>query len=185
MKAHAVSSGRVAALVITSILSTGYIVVTCHELYAWYKSPMSQRERHTLRQEQKGNGPGEQRQPSTNSDGSNLPEETIALQTVSTVNHHGRVPPVTPGSNLVAGPSNSRPEPGTRQRRRDTETHGQKANRPRKKQWSGGWDPMLLGIAAFQIIVFTYFVLSSELLLLWNPSDGSNRSWGFGQVSNV
>ena len=192
VRAHAVGSGRVAALVITSILTTGYTVVTCHELYAWYKSRKSQRERHSLKQEQ-GEGRGEQRRPSINSDGSRRPEETAGLPTVSTVNHSGQVPPVippvtassltVPGSNLE--PSDLHPDSAARQRRRDTGTRGQKTNRPRKKQWSGGWDPMLLGIAAFQIIVFTYFVLSSELLLHWNNDNGNNGSWGFGQASNV
>ena len=192
MRAHAVSRGRVAALVITSILTTGYIAVTCHELYAWYKSPKSQRERHSLKQE-RGDGRGEQRQPSINSSSSKLPEEITKLPTVSTINHNGQVPPdippitasslIVPGSDLNS--SNSLPGSSPRQRRRDTGTREQKANRPRKKQWSGGWDPMLLGIAAFQIIVFTYFVLSSELLLHWNNSSRNDGSWEFGQVSNV
>jgi len=41
---------------------------------------------------------------------------------------------------------------------------------------------MLLGIAAFQIVVFTYFVVSSELLLLWNPNQNDGEVWGFGQI---
>lgn len=178
VKAHAVGSGRIAALVITSILTTGYIVVTCHELYAWYKSPKSQRERE--QGNGNGHGRGQERRPSINSDNSRIPEEKATSPTMPSS-------PVTassltvPGSNPVADPSGS----GTRHRRRDTGTRGQRANRPRKKQWSGGWDPMLLGIAAFQIIVFTYFVLSSELLLRWNGGDGSNGGWQFGQVSDT
>lgn len=41
---------------------------------------------------------------------------------------------------------------------------------------------MLLGIAAFQFVVFTYFVVSTELLLLWNPYQIDGNKWGFGQI---
>lgn len=43
---------------------------------------------------------------------------------------------------------------------------------------------MLLGIAAFQAVVFTYFVVSSELLLRWNPHQAGGDVWGFGQVGS-
>jgi hypothetical protein len=41
---------------------------------------------------------------------------------------------------------------------------------------------MLLGIAVVQVVIFTYFVVSSELLLLWNPHQGGGEYWGFGQI---
>lgn len=42
---------------------------------------------------------------------------------------------------------------------------------------------MLLGLTIFQIIVFTYFIICTELLLKRNPiSDNVDQQWGFGQV---
>jgi len=41
---------------------------------------------------------------------------------------------------------------------------------------------MLLGIAVFQFVVFAYFVVSTELLLQWNPYRIDGNKWGFGQV---
>jgi len=41
---------------------------------------------------------------------------------------------------------------------------------------------MLLGIAVFQFVVFAYFVVSTELLLQWNPYQIDGNKWGFGQV---
>lgn len=47
------------------------------------------------------------------------------------------------------------------------------------------FDPMLLGIATFQILIFAYFIVSSEVLILRNPStDKSAGDWGFGQVTS-
>lgn len=44
-------------------------------------------------------------------------------------------------------------------------------------------DPMLLGIFIFQLLVFAYFVVSTELLLKHNPQvDSSDREWSFGQA---
>jgi hypothetical protein len=42
---------------------------------------------------------------------------------------------------------------------------------------------MFLSITLFQVVVFIYFVVSTELLLLRNPgSDNTSNQWGFGQV---
>jgi len=41
---------------------------------------------------------------------------------------------------------------------------------------------MFLGIAAAQIIIFAYFVVSTEMLLLWNPYQSNGPTWGFGQI---
>jgi hypothetical protein len=58
--------------------------------------------------------------------------------------------------------------------------------RPKRRRWFADFDPMLLGIATFQAVLFTYFIVSGELLLQRNPSpDGDSiRNWGFGQVCN-
>ena len=42
---------------------------------------------------------------------------------------------------------------------------------------------MLVGVVICQAMVFTYFIVSSELLLKNNPSlDHSAVEWGFGQI---
>jgi hypothetical protein len=42
---------------------------------------------------------------------------------------------------------------------------------------------MLVGIIICQAMVFTYFIVSTELLLKRNPSNNhSEAEWGFGQI---
>jgi len=42
---------------------------------------------------------------------------------------------------------------------------------------------MLLGIGTCQVAIFTYFIVSTELLLIRNPGpDNSAGEWGFGQI---
>ena len=55
--------------------------------------------------------------------------------------------------------------------------------RPKRRRWSFDLDPMLVGVVICQAMVFTYFIVSSELLLKNNPSlDHSAVEWGFGQI---
>jgi hypothetical protein len=57
--------------------------------------------------------------------------------------------------------------------------------RPKRRRWSSDLDPMLVGIIirVCQGMVFTYLVVSSELLLKNNPSlDNSAAQWSLGQI---
>jgi len=46
----------------------------------------------------------------------------------------------------------------------------------------GDFDPTLIGIIHFEVFVFLYFIVSNEVYLARNPSDGFDKLWGFGQV---
>lgn len=55
--------------------------------------------------------------------------------------------------------------------------------RPRRRRWSYDVDPMLIGIMICQIMVFTYFIVSSELLLAYNGgATAPSQQMGFGQI---
>ncbi|KAF9056092.1 hypothetical protein BJ165DRAFT_475372 [Panaeolus papilionaceus] len=55
--------------------------------------------------------------------------------------------------------------------------------RPRRRHWTGELDPMLVGIVIWQILMFTYFIVSSELFLKRNPTTSNGATqWGFGQI---
>ncbi|KAJ7492476.1 hypothetical protein FB451DRAFT_1218434 [Mycena latifolia] len=55
--------------------------------------------------------------------------------------------------------------------------------RPRRRRWSYEVDPMLIGIMICQVMVFTYFIVSSELLLSYNGgASASAQQMGFGQI---
>ncbi|CAK5280582.1 unnamed protein product [Mycena citricolor] len=55
--------------------------------------------------------------------------------------------------------------------------------RPRRTQWSREVDPMFIGVVICQVLVFTYFIVSSELLLTNNyGAQDAAQQMGFGQV---
>ncbi|KAJ7706026.1 hypothetical protein B0H17DRAFT_607251 [Mycena rosella] len=55
--------------------------------------------------------------------------------------------------------------------------------RPRRRRWSYEVDPMLIGVILCQVIVFTYFLVSNELLLTYNDgASASAQQMGFGQI---
>jgi hypothetical protein len=59
-----------------------------------------------------------------------------------------------------------------------------KSHRTRHQKWFQNMDPMFVGLMICQAVVFTYFIVSSELLIWRNSSaDNSTKQWGFGQVS--
>ncbi|CAK5280581.1 unnamed protein product [Mycena citricolor] len=54
--------------------------------------------------------------------------------------------------------------------------------RPRRTQWSREVDPMFIGVVICQVLVFTYFIVSSELLLTNNyGAQDAAQQMGFGQ----
>lgn len=62
----------------------------------------------------------------------------------------------------------------------------EKERRPKPRRLFRDVDPMFLGIAIVQIIIFVYFIVSTELLLKHNPAiNNSAADWGFGQVCGV
>ena len=68
-------------------------------------------------------------------------------------------------------------------------THGgahsskSKPHRTKRQKWFQNMDPMFVGLMICQAVVFTYFIVSSELLIWRNSSaDNSTKQWGFGQV---
>ncbi|KAF9015654.1 hypothetical protein BDQ17DRAFT_59245 [Cyathus striatus] len=64
-----------------------------------------------------------------------------------------------------------------------THTGGNQKTRGKSQRWSSDLDPMFVGIVICQVLIFTYFIVSSELFLRNNPSPNSNDGqWGFGQI---
>lgn len=181
VKVKALGRGRIVALVLTSLLTVGYMAVTYHELISYYRS------RKQAKKDKEVNLPLHHRKTSSaRSVRSTEDIDDFPSPIHPTLNTNTLSPPAVPFSrsmSLVAPSSintESSSQPAAAEsRRRHTKN---KDHRPRRRQWSGNWDPMLLGIAAVQIVVFTYFVVSSELLLLWNPHQSGGDSWGFGQV---
>jgi hypothetical protein len=181
VKVKALGRGRIVALVLTSLLTVGYMAVTYHELISYYRS------RKQAKKDKEVNLPLHHRKTSyARSVRSTEDIDDFPSPIHPTLNTNTLSPPAVPFSrsmSLVAPSSintESSSQPAAAEsRRRHTKN---KDHRPRRRQWSGNWDPMLLGIAAVQIVVFTYFVVSSELLLLWNPHQSGGDSWGFGQI---
>jgi hypothetical protein len=179
IKADALGSGRIVALTLTSLLAAGYAVVTFHELRVFYRSKQSK-------------PPNQHRKSSSNTAEEKGLNHSSRTSTISP----GTVPPPVSQIEYHTSPvltvpaSNPNIEESTRSSINPTDPRDRyakklgppKARRPRRKQWFGNWDPMLLGIAAFQLVVFAYFVVSTELLLWWNPHQNDGKVWGFGQV---
>lgn len=182
VKINALGSGKIVGLTLTSLLTIGYAVVTFHELRAYYRSY----KQHKL--------PPHHRKSSVNSD-DKIPSIPSPTSTHNPSTLSPGPPPII--SHIESSGSSSLNVPATDhviqstshsstitvpKDRHAKKSGSSKAHRPRRKQWSGNWDPMLLGIAAFQFVVFTYFVVSTELLLLWNPYQIDGNKWGFGQI---
>jgi len=178
VKTNALGSGRVVALTLTSILTAGYAVVTFHELRAYY---LSYKQRKLPRHHRKGSfNSSDDKVASTPSPTSTHNPSTLSPPPI--ISHAESSSLNVPTTDHIIQ-STSHSSTTTVPKDRHTKKSGSlKAHRPRRKQWSGNWDPMLLGIAAFQFVVFTYFVVSTELLLLWNPYQIDGNKWGFGQI---
>jgi len=171
-KANAIGTGRVLSLILTSVLTVGYAAVTFHELRAYYLSYQKRKHRRHHRNGTSSSAEKNLSIPSPMS--THGPTNTLSPRPISGV-EFSRSLSLTPSiSNHVIEPPAQLPTV--------TDPKVKKTPRPRKKQWSGNWDPMLLGIAVFQFIVFAYFVVSTELLLQWNPYQNDGNKWGFGQV---
>jgi len=167
------------------VLMIGYAAITFHELRAYHLSNKQHKQPHHHHKNSSH---------SPNEIVANLPSPTpiVSPGTLSArSNPHAVLPthiefPRTPSLSTPVSKDDieaSQPSTMTHIKERYPNNHvTTKAHRPRRKQWSGNWDPMLLGIAAFQFVVFTYFIVSTELLLQWNPYQTDGNKWGFGQI---
>ncbi|KAK7465415.1 hypothetical protein VKT23_005393 [Stygiomarasmius scandens] len=172
IKAPALGSGRTAGLIFSSILTALYLLLTLHELLSYYRN--SQRMKHKLGDEEKGN------------DGTTNPIPDVV------VTHHDIVTPrpavickeaSNSSSNSVSSPAPPSPNSATTFTFPDPFPLSPRTGnrRPRRRRWSSNLDPMFVGIVICQILVFTYFIISSELLLKYNHADDGG-SYGFGQI---
>lgn len=177
VKANALGTGRVLSLILTSVLTAGYAAVTFHELRAYYRS---YRQRKLPRHHRNGTSFSAEKNLNISSPTSTLGlTNTLSPRPISGVESNRSLSLTASISNHVIEPPAQLPTATDLTKVKNSRS---KTHRPRKKQWSGNWDPMLLGIAVFQFVVFAYFVVSTELLLQWNPYQIDGNKWGFGQV---
>ncbi|KAG6837669.1 hypothetical protein H0H93_004945 [Arthromyces matolae] len=158
---QATSVGRIISLVITSLLSAVYAIITLKELLS-YRENYGQSTRRSKPRATQSN-----------------------LISLSSNNY-----PLLPSGDVGLFPSTTRSLPS-----RDTSISAVSAQfplknrsvidkrRPKRRRWSSDLDPMLVGIVICQAMVFTYFIVSTELLLKSNPSnDNTSAQWSFGQI---
>ncbi|KAF9502377.1 hypothetical protein BDN71DRAFT_1426050 [Pleurotus eryngii] len=155
IRAPALGSGRLAGIAISVLLAVVYIYVTAHELRSSYLKRNQGRQR--------GNSP--EVRNSTTSVAYHLP--VVARPT------HLRVDFNSSTDQLPQDTRTSSPESIKRATRR----------RSKKRRWSKDLDPMFVGILIFYAMVLVYFIVSTELLMVFNSSDDDAvKEWGFGQI---
>jgi hypothetical protein len=161
--------GKIVGLTISSLLMVVYLIIAIPEIRSYLK-PREVENPRVEKMTDLGDGLGHGRLPILPIVGASLPPSII----------------------VHPSPGDSQLNP-TSPRSQNTITHSdalppiQKSRRPpgrtRRRRWSADFDPMLLGIATFQIIILAYFVGSNETLLRRNPDSSSAASQlGFGQV---
>ncbi|KAJ8702246.1 hypothetical protein PTI98_000982 [Pleurotus ostreatus] len=156
IRAPALGSGRLAGITISVLLAAVYICVTAHELHSSYLKRNQRRQR--------GNSPAV-RNSTTASVVYHLP--TVARPT------HLRAAFNSSTDRLPQDTRTSSPESIKRATRR----------RSKKRRWSSDLDPMFVGIMIFYATVLVYSVVSTELMVAFNPSDDDViKEWGFGQI---
>lgn len=199
IKVPALGAGKIVGLTISSLLTTGYIVITIHELSSSYRSRHAKNHR-TMKSRMTSDAKAA-RSPLTPT------SPTLPGPLYSVFNPHSRVrgPTITlVGTNQVSGLLATRPTNSTKMEPLSIPpinpspsasfqsspmsigtTNGALSSRyrPQRRRWSSDLDPMLIGIIICQIVVFTYFILSSELLLRYNNADSTDE-FEFGQVGS-
>ncbi|KAK7695290.1 hypothetical protein QCA50_002480 [Cerrena zonata] len=156
----ALTSGKKLGLSATALLTFGYLLVTAHEMYSSYmrrKKPASED------LEMRGK-----------------PQITVTSpDTLEVTIPDGALQPEPPSPIRSHSPH---PSVSTNMSSNTNKTTG-RSKRHRRHSWATNMDPMLLGISIFQLLVFAYFIVSTELLLKHNPAvDSSDKEWGFGQI---
>ncbi|GLB35873.1 hypothetical protein LshimejAT787_0301610 [Lyophyllum shimeji] len=179
IEVRATEVGRTLSLVITSILTASYLMISLQELRSYRRSYLQKQKKQAMLSAQS---------PSI----SLFPHDISSPENLSP-----RVPSSLHLSSSItlstAERSNLRTSRPFRLTTSDTSiAHGQSPHkgrssggkrRPGRRRWSSNLDPMLVGIIICQAMVFTYFIVSTELLLNHNPSkDQSVSQWGFGQI---
>ncbi|KAJ6621217.1 hypothetical protein B0H10DRAFT_1021653 [Mycena sp. CBHHK59/15] len=163
VKVPAIGAGKIVGLTASSFLTAAYILITLHELRSYHRSRK----------------------------GSTLP--VLTQSSTKTIFSSASIP--TAGSDNYSLPGLIAPVPYHKpsqshilpqySKKSDTQVrHVAHKRRPRRRRWSYEVDPMLIGIMICQIMVFTYFIVSSELLLANNAGVGvsSDKQMGFGQI---
>ncbi|KII94080.1 hypothetical protein PLICRDRAFT_674988 [Plicaturopsis crispa FD-325 SS-3] len=182
----ALRSGKIAGLTISSTLALLYLGVTVHELYDylgyWRRAQITEHSRPRHRKHRS----------SASRDGvaSLLPSSTAPAPDLTSAPAPAALSPDSSyrrGSNSLAPPSlQSHSSTDSRSRHRISSqasaTTPRREGRPDRHKWSPEFDPMLLGIGSFLIIIFAYFIVSTELLITHNHTDNSATEWGFGQI---
>ncbi|TDL28337.1 hypothetical protein BD410DRAFT_216204 [Rickenella mellea] len=219
----ALGSGRILALVCTSVISTLYFVVTGLEMYSSWRSGrwriFRKRDRmegdkdrtslalppqvevtsmdrgasvsleSRLTNKTSSRPTSQAHNPDLETQRASLPSRVprkremsiIIPETIGVESPPGqlrlsvaRPSSSTSSSRRMSSASSMRSSNTMRSRRRNSQL--------RRRRWLDGLDAMLIGIIVFQIIVFAYFIVCSELYLKRNPSDNSDSVWGFGQI---
>lgn len=164
----ALKSGKKLGLAVTAVLTVGYMAVTTHEIVSSFNRRRKRKARDIDVEIQGG------------------PEIMV---TCPPKNSEVPVlsPAFRPGTDTLEPNSPLRshsphPSVSTNTSYNTNKTLG-RSKRHRRHSWATNMDPMLLGIFIFQLLVFAYFVVSTELLLKHNPQvDSSDREWSFGQA---
>jgi len=164
IKVPALGAGRTLGIAVTSILTTAYCTITLWELRSYCRRDTEH---------------GKQILPthSSSTNSSRLARSTYhppSSQSPSAPTVTLQDPHYHTGyqwqSAVLSGPD--LPHPPKFHKRRH-----------KRRRWSFDLDPMLVGVIICQAMVFTYFIVSSELLLKNNPSlDHSAAQWSFGQI---
>lgn len=159
----------------SSLLTVGYLLITAHEM----KSYLAHR---------RGNTSSDEKSPRTRPSRTPTTLTESAASTIPGTSRHSSLPltvtfPETThrrGTNdIIQITQTGSPDPQNTPRLSEIS----RSRRPRRRNWFADFDPMLLGITIFQILVFGYFIVSSELLRARNPSTQNDDGiWGFGQV---
>jgi len=165
IKVPVLGAGKIIGLTASSILTAAYVLITLHELRSYRRS----------RKECGGRidslPPTSPRSPKAMSSATSVPtgsNDFPLLGPIIPTSYHQhtqtQAPPQYPKESLSHVPNVTR------------------KRRPRRRRWSYEVDPMLIGITICQIIVFTYFIVSTELLLSYNQGSSSAQQLGFGQI---
>ncbi|KAJ7170029.1 hypothetical protein C8R46DRAFT_1217640 [Mycena filopes] len=154
-KARALGAGKIVGLTASSILTAAYVLITLHELRSYRKSRKNYDEEATMSLAA--------RSPDTTAPSSST-EYSLPKITATAYHKPPVVVPQYPKESASQVPNSSK-------------------RRPRRRRWSYEVDPMLIGVMICQILVFGYFIVSTELLLSYNDGAYSSaQQMGFGQI---
>ncbi|KAJ6519972.1 hypothetical protein C8R45DRAFT_42560 [Mycena sanguinolenta] len=160
VKVPALGTGRIIGLTASSILTATYLLVTLHELRSYRRSRKD-------RTEYPAGVSFALSPPTYPTNPKAASSSSTSTMKISMAYHK----PSQPQAVQSAKATVSEIPPMSSKRR------------PRRRRWSYEVDPMLIGIMICQILVFTYFIVSSELLLAYNDGAyASAQQMGFGQI---